>query len=448
MRLLAAAGEPIADGADDGVGGNGNGNGNGNGLSLDYYDNPDFNGDPVAHETAHLGRLTWVGSLGPDLPAGSSSVRIRASFTPDVGGWWRWGLESAGRSTLRLNGELVVDNANPRRRQNFYGAGSALVEAAFSLQAGHAYELEVDLWPRSSSSPVLGVRIAAARPRDERAFQRAVAAAAQADVAVVVVGSNGSWESEGFDRPVTLPGRQRALVEAVLEVNSRTVVIVNAGSPVEMPWATDAGAVLMAWYPGEEGADALADMLVGLREPSGRLPVSFPQRIEDTPAYGHYPGAEGKVIYGEGIFVGYRHYESAGVVPLFPFGHGLSYAAFEYGRPQVVDVPGGVSLTVAIVNTGDRPGTEVVQLYVRSHQAKVPRPDRELAAFAKVTLAPGERRAVSLDLSERSFAYWDVTNGGWRVEQGPYTLLVGSSSRAIHAEVEITSLPDSWISHG
>jgi beta-glucosidase len=207
-----------------------------------------------------------------------------------------------------------------------------------------------------------------------------------------------------------------------------------------MPWALDAGAIVMAWYPGEEGADALADMVAGISEPSGRLPISFPHRIEDTPAYRYYPGAEGKVTYGEGVFVGYRHYETAGVAPLFAFGHGLSYGTFTYGAPEVVETAEGRAVVVEITNAASRSGTEVVQVYVRPHAGKVSRPDRELAGFAKATLAAGERRAVSVQLSERAFAYWDVSAGDWRIEPGPYTLLVGSSSRAIHAEIGI-SLP-------
>ena len=202
------------------------------------------------------------------------------------------------------------------------------------LSAGHSYELTVDIWPRSSSSPIMGARIGASPPDTGDEFERAVRAASEADVAVVVVGSNGQFESEGHDRPdLTLPGRQRELVEAVLEVNPRTVVVVNAGSPVEMPWASGAGAVLMTWYPGEEGADALADMLVGLAEPSGRLPVTFPARVEDGPTGlgvegDRYPGVEGKVVYGEGVLVGYRFYETTRLAPLFPFGFGLSYGDF------------------------------------------------------------------------------------------------------------------------
>jgi beta-glucosidase len=408
------------------------------GLRVDYFDNPDRRGDPVRGETAHMGRLTWVGEVGPGLPSSSSSVRIRTTFTPDVNGPWQWGLESAGRSLLRLNGDLVVDNTDPTRGQSFYGAGSALVEREQILEAGRPYALEVEVWPRSASSPILGVRIAADRPSVPDEFDRAVAAAEAAEVAVVVIGSNGLWESEGFDRPdLSRPGRQCELVEAVIAANPRTVVVVNAGSPVELPWAARAGAVLVAWYPGEEGADAIADMLVGLSEPSGRLPVSFPGRIEDTPAFPHYPGAEGKVVYGEGVFVGYRHYETTGLAPQFPFGHGLSYTTFAYGEPVVAQETDRMSLTVPLTNTGGRTGSEVVQVYVRPLAPRLPLPDRELGAFAKVTLAPGESRSVVLELERHAFAYWDVETHGWRADPGAYELLIGSSSRNIHHVVNV-----------
>jgi beta-glucosidase len=411
----------------------------GSGFALDYFDNPDLAGQPVDGETGHVGRLTWVGTVGPELPAGSSSVRISAIFTPDMSGAWRWGLESAGRSVLRLDGDVVLDNTTPTRGQNFYGAGSALVEQECTLERGRPYALEVDLWPRSAASPILGLRIAAAPPEDDDAFARAVAAARQADVAVVVVGLNGAWESEGFDRPdLSLPGRQRELVEAVLEANPHTVVVVNAGSPVELPWADRASAVMMAWYPGEEGADAIADMLVGLASPSGRLPVSFPHRIEDTPAYGHYPGAEGKVHYDEGVFVGYRHYETAAVAPQFPFGHGLAYTTFAFGETSVMQTPGRTTLTTEVTNTGTRTGAEVVQVYARADVPKVRRPDRELIAFAKVEIEPGGSCAVTFELEDRAFAYWDVDRHGWQTDPGHYTLLIGSSSRDIRAEIEIT----------
>ncbi len=402
-------------------------------FRVEYFDRTDLSGSPVATGVAHSARVMWIGPPQPELTIGKCSVRISGTFTPDVSGRWRLGLESAGRSVLRLDGAVVVDNTEPRRGEGFYGAGSEPVEAECDLDAGRSYELEVDLWPRADSSPILGARIGAARPDTGDEFERAVAAAGAADVAVVVVGSNSQWETEGRDRPdLSLPGRQRDLVEAVIAANPRTVVVVNAGSPVEMPWAGRAGAVLMTWYPGEEGADALADIVVGASEPSGRLPITFPNRIEDGPTGGstrRYPGEDGTVVYEEGVFVGYRHYETAGIAPLFPFGHGLSYGEIVYD--EVTVTPERVS--VRLHNTGERSGTEVVQVYLRAVGPRVPRPDRELVGFVKVGIGAGQRETVEVELGAAAFRYWDVDTHGWRSDPGRYEVLVGSSSRDIRA---------------
>jgi beta-glucosidase len=408
------------------------------GLLLEYFDNPDRAGDAVGTEVAHLARLTWVGPPSPSVVAGDCSVRVRGEFVPDVGGPWRLGLESAGRSVWRLNGQVVVDNSEPSRGDGFYGAGSTLVEANCDLEAGQTYSLEVDVWPRSSSSPVMGVRLAAERPVVGDELASALAAAADADVAIVVVGSNRSWESEGFDRPdLSLPGDQRELVEAVCAANPRTVVIVNAGSPVDMPWAEQAGAILLPWYPGEEGADGLADIVVGLAEPGGRLPVTIPRHIEDTPAYGYYPGQDGKVVYGEGVFVGYRHYDTNDVDPRFPFGHGLGYTSFFY---DALEVDGDV-VTVPVTNVGRRHGSTVVQVYVRPlaplAAEDTTRPDRALAGFAKVSLDPGATAMVQVQLDGHAFSSWDVTAAEWRKAPGRYEVLVGTSSRDIRTSTEI-----------
>jgi beta-glucosidase len=410
------------------------------GFTIEYFDNPNLEGDPVATGTAHSARVMWIGPPQPGLMIGSCSVRISGRVTPDVAGAWQLGLESAGRSVLRLDGDVVVDNSDPARGQGFYGAGSAPVEVTYDLQAGRTYELAVEVWPRSASSPILGARIGASPPDSGDEFDRAVRAAAEADVAVVVVGSNGEWESEGHDRPdLALPGRQRELVEAVIEANPRTVVVVNAGSPVEMPWAERAAAVLMAWYPGEEGADALADMVVGLAEPGGRLPVSFPARVEDGPAGlgvegARYPGVDGRVEYGEGVLVGYRFYETTRLAPRFAFGFGLSY-----GDLVFEDVGASAErVTVRIRNAGAHRGTEVVQVYVRAPEARLRRPERELVGFAKVTLDPGAGTVVEIELGPDAFRYWDIDTHAWRSDPGRYEVLVGVSSRDIRASAEVT----------
>ena len=393
-------------------------------LELEYFAKDECAGEVVGRETAHMGRLTWVGPPCAGTVAGECSIRVRGTFTPDVSGTWQLGLESAGRSVWRLDGEVVVDNSSPTRGHGFYGAGSALKDSSCALESGRAYDLEVDVWPRSSSSPVLGVRLAASRPVADDEMAVAVAAAKAADVAVVVVGLNRSWESEGFDRPdLHLPGRQDELVAAVCAANPRTVVIVNAGSPVAMPWLDAAGAVLLPWYPGEEGADALADMLVGLVEPSGRLPVTLPERREDTPAGDdptHYPGMDGKVMYAEKSLVGYRHYDARSIRPLFPFGFGLGYTTFAYNPTADVE---GRTITVELTNAGDRAGTEVVQAYVHTEGTVAV---ATLAAFVKVWLEAGETAPVVVELPEAAFPH-----------PGHYDVVIGSSSRDVHIRTSV-----------
>jgi beta-glucosidase len=385
------------------------------GFTVEFFDRPDAfssaDGPPAAVATGltHSARAVWIGTPH-GLETGRWSARLSATFTPDVSGAWRLGLETAGRAVLRLDGEVVVDNSDAERGTGFYGAGSKPAEVTHQLEAGRAYALSVELWPRSPSNPIIGVRVGAARPDPGDEFERAVAAAAAADVAIVVAGLNNQWESEGYDRPdLSLPGRQRELIEAVLDVNPRTVVVVNAGSPVEMPWADRAGAVLVPWYAGEEGADALADILVGAAEPGGRLPISFPSRLEDTPTAGspaHYPGVDGKVVYAEGVRVGYRHYEAAGIQPLFPFGHGLTYGDVVW---ESMDVAAG-RVSVQLWNRGTRPATEVVQVYRRAGA------HHELAGFMKVVMEAGQRRQVHVETDAAAI---------------PSELLVGRSSQDI-----------------
>ena len=384
------------------------------GFTVEYFDQPDAPSStavPVAAGLTHSARAVWI-SPPHGLETGRWSVRLSATFTPDVTGVWRLGLETAGRAVLRFDGEVVVDNSDPERGTSFYGAGSKPVEVTKELEADRAYALSVELWPRSLSNPVMGARVGAARPDPGDEFERAVAAASAADVAVVVVGLNNQWESEGYDRPdLSLPGRQRELVEAVLEVNPKTVVVVNAGSPVEMPWAERAGAVLVPWYAGEEGADALADIVVGATDPGGRLPITFPSRLEDTPTAGspeHYPGVDGKVVYAEGVRVGYRHYEATGTEPLFCFGHGLTYGDIVW--EDVTIEPGRV--TVSLWNRGARRGTEVVQVYRRAGA------HHELAGFAKAMMEAGERQQVQVEVDAAA---------------NPSDLLVGASSRDIRS---------------
>jgi beta-glucosidase len=416
------------------------GPGGAGGFTIEYFDRPDLPeegaGAPADVGVIHSPRAVWI-APPPAFETGQWSARLKATFTPDSSGLWRLGLESAGRSVLRLDGEVALDNSDPQRGTSFYGAGSEPIDVQLELEAGRAYALTVDLWPRSRTSPIMGAIVRAGRPEPEDEFARAVEAAGAADVAVVVVGLNSQWESEGYDRPdLRLPGLQRELVEAVLDVNPRTVVVVNAGSPVEMPWSERAGAVLLPWYAGEEGADALADIIVGRSDPGGRLPVTVPARLEDTPTAGApewYPGVNSKVVYEEGVFVGYRHYVTNEIEPAFAFGHGLSYGDVVWEGVEIE----AEKVIVRLWNRGERVGTEVVQVYRGNLGSPVPRPARELVGFAKVGLDPDQRQQVEVGLDAVAYRYWNVDTHGWRSDAGSYELLVGASSRDIRASAVV-----------
>lgn len=274
----------------------------------------------------------------------------------------------------------------------------------------------------------------------------AIAAAKQAEVAVIFAGLPDSYESEGFDRKhMRLPDIQNRLIQAVAEVQPNTVVVLHNGSPVEMPWVHDVKAILETYLGGEGVGEAVVDCLFGNTNPSGKLPETFPLKLSDNPSYLNFPGETSKVEYKEGIFVGYRYYDKKEMPVLFPFGHGLSYTTFAYSDLRVdkrkFQDEEPCTVTVTITNTGDRFGKEAVQLYVQDVESKVLRPIKELKGFEKVGLMPGESKDVSFDLGKRAWAYYDVEAHDWYTEEGEFRLLVGASSQDIRLTETVYVVP-------
>jgi len=281
-------------------------------------------------------------------------------------------------------------------------------------------------------------------------ISQAVALAKTADVAIVMVGDH---ETEGQDHSLTLSGNQNQLVEAVAAANPRTIVVLKTGSAVLMPWVDRVPAVLEAWYPGEEDGNAVAAVLFGEVNPSGKLPLTFPRQLADLPANTpeQYPGVDGLVKYSEGVFVGYRHFDEDSIKPLFPFGFGLSYTTFAYKHllvtPRMLSLKDNskqaVTVALDVTNTGKRAGKEVVELYLGiPSTSTVPQPPEQLKAFAKVALEPGETRHVVLKLDGHSMAYWDTASHGWTIIPGTYRVMVGSSSRNILLRGSFQVLPE------
>lgn len=267
----------------------------------------------------------------------------------------------------------------------------------------------------------------------------AVELAGRAEVAVVFLGLPDAAESEGYDREhIDLPADQLALLDAVVEANPRTVVVLSNGSVVALPFADRVPAILEGWLLGQAGGGALADVLLGAVNPSGRLAETIPLRLEDTPAFGNFPGEHGHVRYGEGLLVGYRWYDAKDLAVRYPFGHGLSYTTFAYGEASAaLTADGDIAVTVPVTNTGDRAGREVVQLYTALPGSTVQRPPRELKAFASVALEPGETRPVELLVRREDLAHWDVRVERWIVEGGTYALEIGASSRDLRAATSV-----------
>jgi beta-glucosidase len=414
-------------------------------MRVEYFAGSDWSGPAVFEESSTRAWFVWLGPWEHAVPP-LFSARVTGTFVADETGAWRFSLVSAGRSRLMVDGTVVVDNwePTPGGPESFFGLGSTEVGADVWFDAGSEHTIVVEY--ADGGFGVGGLAIGCSPPRPDDLFDRAVALAARADVVVIVVGTSAEWESEGHDRKrMDLPGRQDELVARVAEVNPRTIVVVNAGSPVAMDWADDVAAVAQLWFPGEEGAPALASVLFGDADPGGRLPLTIPRRIEDTPAFTSYPGERGRVLYGESVFAGYRWYDRRRIEPRYAFGHGLSFTSWGFGTLELDRTELGpecaLQLSIPVTNTGSRAGTEVVQCYVHDVTASVARPEQELRAFAKVELGPGQSASVIVDLDRRAFAFWDPETHGWVVEPGEFEIRVGASSRDIRA-VAVVSVPD------
>jgi beta-glucosidase len=420
------------------------------GFTVEYFNTSDLSGAPVWTEVSRTSELQWFGEYPHAVTPERFSVRCTGRFTPRETGAYTFDLISTGLSRLSIDGREVIDNWTQwTPGEAYFGMGSTEVQAVVTMEAGHEYLLTLE-FARTETSLLVAVRLGCLPPLPENAIERAVALAAASDVAILCVGTSGEWESEGFDRSdIVLPGKQDMLIERVAAANPHTIVVLNTGSPIAMPWLSSVAAVLQAWFPGQECGNAIADVLFGDITPSGKLPQTFPVRLEDNPSYLNFPGENGKIYYGEGLFVGYRYYEKKKVAPLFPFGFGLSYTTFSYSHlrlsaPQI-GPDDTLQVSVDVTNTGQRAGKEVVQLYIRDEQARLQRPEKELKAFAKVQLEPGERKMVTFSITRDALAYYDDLARAWVAEAGAFEALVGASSQDIRATATFTlTASSSW----
>ncbi|WP_405679987.1 glycoside hydrolase family 3 C-terminal domain-containing protein [Streptomyces sp. NBC_00868] len=412
----------------------------------------DASGAVLGEGSLPSGQVQWIGE---DLPAGAAyetmaTIEVTGTFVPRESGEHAFGTRGLGAFTLAVGGETLWhgvqemgDEADPF--EAFFGAPSE--RARLTLTEGEPVEVSLTYQvPDMTAMPLKAIMFSllhlGPRRDPEELIAEAVAAARAADTAVVVVATTERVESEGFDRrDLTLPGRQDDLVRAVAAANPNTVVVVNAGSPVELPWREEVAAVLLTWFPGQEGGAALADVLLGDAEPGGRLPTTWPARLADAPVTEVVP-TEGRLEYREGLFIGYRAYEAGSITPAFPFGHGLGYTDWAYESLEVT----GTTARVRVTNTGSRPGREVVQIYLApvvtgsdgARSATVERPASWLAAFAGVEAGPGESVETEIALPARAFEIWDEETRGWQRIGGTYEVRASHS----HGDTRLSATLD------
>lgn len=417
-------------------------------VKLEVFDGTQLAGEAVvSRQVSGIGVLTMSALKGVADPT-SWSQRYTGTINIEESGRHQFGVLAVGRSRVLINGELVADNwTDPQPGDSIFQQGSAEVVGEIELTAGTQAEVIVE-WAFESTGYLAGLVFGMIRPFDEdKMMDDAVALAAKSDAVVLVVGQTAEWETEGSDRPLFgLPRRQNELVERVVAANPNTVVVLNAGGPVDMPWYDQAPAVLVAWYPGQEFGTGLSDVLLGAADPGGRLPVTFPKALQDCPTYLDVPGDGQKLHYNEGLFVGHRWYDARNIEPRAEFGAGMSYAAFDISDFEVGEFAsaassstgsGGCTVSATVKNTSARAGKCVLQVYLEAPSGPQRRPLRSLAGFASTQLQPGEETTIDIAVAQRCFEIWSKADG-WSAPSGAYRLHVGTSSRQLLGSVTVT----------
>jgi beta-glucosidase len=412
------------------------------GLWAEYFPNTKLQGKPVLTRVDKVINFNW----GYDAPhpklhrpndRNTFSIRWTGKLLPPKTGEYQLNVIHNDGLRLYVDDRLLIDKW--RKRPIVFN------RASLRLRKGQTYSLRIEYF-FDGGIPV--IKFGWKLP-DHDYLAEAVSLAKNSDAAVIFAGLHNRFESENIDRRRLELPNQDVLINAVEEVNPNTIVVLNAGSPVAMnPWLDKVAAVVQAWYPGQEGGNAIVDVLVGNTNPSGKLPFSFIKSSDDSPAFKDYKDKSLKSPYPEGIFVGYRYLDKHGIEALFPFGHGLSYTSFEYSNLKVnpagiiareTDFP--VTVSGDVRNTGKRKGAEVVQVYVKDVECRIERPNKELKGFARIFLAPGEKKTISIKLNRDAFAFYDPDRRQWVVEPGEFEIVVGSSSKDIRLKKTLKILP-------
>ncbi|KAF9890999.1 hypothetical protein FE257_005256 [Aspergillus nanangensis] len=425
------------------------------GFSFRVYKEPVTHADRELVDELHLTSSSGflMDYVHPKIDSLTFYVDMEGYFTPEEDGVYDFGVTVVGTGRLMIDGETVVDNTkNQKPGSAFFGTATIEEQGSKALKAGQTYKIVLEFGSAPTSDLDTrgvvvfgpgGFRFGASRQvSQEELISKAVELAAQAEQVVLFAGLTSEWETEGHDRDhMDLPPGSDEMISRVLAANPNTAVVIQSGTPVTMPWAKDTKALVQAWFGGNECGNGVADVLYGDVNPSGKLPVSFPVRLQDNPSYLNFRSERGRVLYGEDVYVGYRYYEKVNLPPLFPFGHGLSYTSFARENLALTTSPEKaqyetsgepIIATVTVTNTGKVAGAEVVQLWVVPPATGVNRPVRELKGFVKVALNPGEQKSVEIVVEKKlATSWWDEQREKWASEKGEYEVLVTGTGEEV-----------------
>ncbi|PSN70389.1 beta-glucosidase [Corynespora cassiicola Philippines] len=429
------------------------------GMTAKFYNEPPNAAERVARDEIYCKRsdMLLVDYRHPDISPELFYMDLEGTFTPQTSGEYEFGCSVRGTATVYVDGELVVDNATKQRQgATFMGAGTLEERGSKMLQAGQSYSVLVQFGSsltqkiKKKGATAMrggGLRVGVALKTDpQKELDDAVDLAKKVKSVVICAGLSGEWESEGFDRSdMSLPGYTDRLIQAVSAVNQNTIVVLQTGTPVAMPWIDSVAAVVQAWYGGNEAGNGIADVLFGTVTPSAKLSLSFPVRNEDNPAYLNFRSEKGRCLYGEDVYVGYRFYEKTKKEVLFPFGHGLSYTTFDISDLEVKVDKNTLHVAVTVRNSGGSDGAEVVQVYVSQVDCPVTRPLKELKGFEKIFLTTGEEKRVKVEIELKYAAsYWDEERDSWAMEKGDYNVSVGNSSANTPLQSQFSVSSSKW----
>ncbi|MDD2797355.1 MAG: glycoside hydrolase family 3 C-terminal domain-containing protein [Bacteroidales bacterium] len=408
-----------------------------NGLKSEYFRNRNLAGEPTVTSIDELVNFSWGwANPKPEISRNGYSVRWSGQLIPPTTGDYKLGI-SAGECGYRLylNGKLEIDEWETGGKDNFEAHfTTSKRQIAVRLEEGKPADIKIEFWKRMNRN---FIRFEWETP-GTNPVQQAANLAKECDAVVIFAGLSNFFEGGNNDRKeILLPGEQNRLIAEVTKANHNTVVVLVNGSAVAMPWVNDVNAIVEAYYPGQEGGNAIANILTGVVNPSGKLPETFAKKLSDTPSFKYYNKDSAEVTYTEGIYVGYRHYDKNNIEPLFPFGHGLSYTNFTYSDLKIKKKRSNIIVTFNITNTGNVDGAEVAQLYIKDVKASEDRPEKELKNFEKVFLKKGETKTLSMEITKQQLAFFSKVKHKWVNEAGQVGFLVGSSSRDIRLKTEI-----------